>query len=397
MASAPASDLYVKLSNARHPIDIKLLAVVACCMAIGLVMVGSASSSIATANYGDPFYFLIRQTIFMTIGVIVLAGTTLVPIETWRKMGFVPLIVSVLLLVTVLLIGREINGSKRWLPLGIFNLQPSEVVKVAMVIFMAFYLSKWGDKVCGPSWIEFFKPIACLGVVLIFLLIQPDFGSSVVIASSLMGMIFLAGARIGKFFVLLVAGGIGAGYLIYDAPYRLKRLNSFTDPWADQFGSGYQLTQSLIGFGRGGWSGEGLGHGIQKLFFLPEAHTDFIFSVIAEELGLVGGVCLIALLFFVSWRGLRIGHLADRAGQKLGAYMAYGIGLLFGAQVFINIGVSSGLLPTKGLALPFVSYGGSSLIMNCMAVGLLMRIDFERRTLGAVKAVKKKRGGSSHE
>ena len=299
MVNSPASDIYVKLSSARYPIDIKLLAVVACCMAVGLVMVSSASSGIASANYNDTFYFLFRQGLFMAMGIVMMAVMMMIPMSFWEKWGGVALLVSLGLLITVLAVGREVNGSKRWLPLGVFNLQPSEVVKVAMVIFMAFYLNKWRDRVCGPNWIEFFKPILILGSVLILLLSQPDFGSSVVISASLMGMIFLAGARIGKFFVLTMVGGVGAACLIYFEPYRMRRLNSFTDPWADQFGSGYQLTQSLIGFGRGGWSGEGLGNGIQKLFFLPEAHTDFIFSVVAEELGLLGGLCLISLLFFV--------------------------------------------------------------------------------------------------
>ncbi|WP_281648891.1 putative lipid II flippase FtsW [Parendozoicomonas sp. Alg238-R29] len=395
MASTSVSDIYVRLQNSNNPVDLKLLAVVACCMAMGLIMVGSASSGIASAGYGGPFYFMIRQSLFMIIGAGVMASVIVLPMSFWQRTGFIPLIVSVALLVLVLIVGREVNGSRRWLPLGVFNLQPSEVAKVMMIIFTAFYLSRWREAVCGPSWKEFFKPIFILGAVLVLLLMEPDFGSAVVLSASIMGMIFLAGARIGKFLVLVLIGVACAVYLIVFEPYRMARLSSFQDPWADQFGAGYQLTQSLIGFGRGSWTGEGLGNGIQKLFFLPEAHTDFIFSVVAEEFGLVGGIVLIAMMFFISWRAMRIGLLAERAGQLFSAYLAYGLGLLFGSQVFINIGVSSGLLPTKGLALPLMSYGGSSLIMNCMAIGLLMRIDFERRTQGAVKAVKKKREGAN--
>nr|WP_283777666.1 putative lipid II flippase FtsW [Sansalvadorimonas sp. 2012CJ34-2] len=359
---------------------------------IGLVMVASASSGIASANYNDPFHFIIRQGIFLFVGAVAASVAMIIPMEQWERWSWMALAVSGVLLFVVLFVGREINGSTRWLPFGFFNLQPSEVAKVLVAVYMASYLARRQDDVRGEGWWGFSRPMLVLSIALALLLFEPDFGSSVVLLGAVMGMVFLAGAGLGKFFVIMAGAVLGAVALVFAAPYRLRRLAVYTDPWADQFGDGYQLTQSLIGFGRGGWTGEGLGNGIQKLFFLPEAHTDFIFSVVAEELGLIGSIAVIAILFFIAWRAVEIGFQAEKANQYFSAYLAYGLGLLFGSQVFINIGVSSGLLPTKGLALPFLSYGGSSLITNCLTIGLLMRIDFERRSAGA--AVSKVKGSS---
>ncbi|CAM3551473.1 putative lipid II flippase FtsW [Parendozoicomonas haliclonae] len=390
MADSTFSDLFYRLQNSDRPLDTVLLGVFICCLALGLVMVSSASLSVSMDMNGDPFYFAIRQGIYIGIGLVAMLICMTISIESWFKLAPLALVVSVTLLIAVLFVGREVNGSIRWLPLGFFNLQPSEVAKVGVVIYIASLLSRKIDEVRGEGLWGFARPIVILGIVGVLLLLEPDFGSTVVIAGAIMGMIFLAGVR-KRIFVVLTLGVVALGaLLIWLAPYRVKRLTSYTDPWADQFGSGYQLTQSLIGFGRGGITGEGLGDSIQKLFFLPEAHTDFIFSVVAEEFGLIGAVMIVCLLFFIAWRAMEIGQLAEKAGQLFSGYMAYGLGLLFGSQVFINVGVSSGLLPTKGLALPLFSYGGSSLIMNCVAIGLLMRIDYERRTAGAVRAVKKK-------
>ncbi len=386
MTNHSLSDLFYKLKDDQQPLDLTLLCAFFGCLALGLVMVASASASIASADYGNPFHFVMRQGIFMLIGVSAFFGCMSVPTNVWMEQRFLVLATSVLLLILVLFLGREVNGSTRWLPIGSVNIQPSEVAKVGMVIYTASFLTMRLEQIrtrlYGAAPLIFM-----LTAVGLLLLLEPDFGSTVVIAGAGLGMIFLAGVRKLPFILLLTTVGSVGGLLIWKTPYRFSRVTAFLDPWADQFGSGYQLTQSLIGFGRGGITGEGLGDSIQKLFFLPEAHTDFIFSVIAEELGFIGAVLIIGLLFFITWRALDIGRQAEKAGLLFPAYMAYGLGILFGSQVFINVGVSSGLLPTKGLALPLFSYGGSSLVMNCVAIGLLMRIDFERRTQGVMRAV----------
>ena len=391
MANMTFSNLFYRTRKSDAPVDFWLLSAALIAIAIGLVMVASASSGIASANYNNTFHFILRQGIFFGVGAVAAAVVMTIPMSQWEHWSWMSLAVSGVLLVVVLFVGREINGSTRWLPFGFFNLQPSEVAKVLVAVYMASYLSRKQDEVRGEGWWGFSRPMMVLAIALALLLFEPDFGSSVVLLGAVMGMVFLAGAGLGKFFVIMVGAVAGAVALVFAAPYRLRRLTVYTDPWADQFGDGYQLTQSLIGFGRGGWTGEGLGNGIQKLFFLPEAHTDFIFSVVAEEFGLFGSMVVIALLFFIAWRAVRIGYLAEQANQYFSAYLAYGLGLLFGSQVFINIGVSSGLLPTKGLALPFLSYGGSSLIMNCLTIGILMRIDFERRS--AMASAGKGKGG----
>ncbi len=387
MTEVALSTLFYRGRFRGAPVDILLLGAALTAIAVGLIMVASASSSIGNVTYGNTFHFLIRQGIFFAGGLSVILATLMIPMAVWERWGPALLILAWMLLVLVLIpgVGREVNGSSRWIPLGLFNLQPSEVAKVLVAVYMASYLSRKQDEVRDEGWWGFSRPMLVLILTLVLFLFEPDFGSSVVLLGAIMGMVFLAGAGLGKFFVMLIGAVIAAVGLVLVAPYRMRRLTVYTDPWADQFGDGYQLTQSLIGFGRGGWTGEGLGNSIQKLFFLPEAHTDFIFSVVAEELGLVGSIAILALLFFIAWRAMHIGYLAEKANQYFSAYLAYGLGLLFGSQVFINIGVSSGLLPTKGLALPFVSYGGSSLMMSCLTVGLLMRIDFERHGMGAAK------------
>ena len=373
----------------RQVLDYPLIACVLALLLIGLVMVESASTGISSAHYGSAFHFFLRQCVFMAGAIGVMAAVQVFPIELWQRWSVLLLALGFSLLVLVLFVGREINGSVRWIPLGFFNLQASEVAKLCIVIYMASYLSRRQDEV-RDGWWGFLKPLIILLFAMVLLLAEPDFGAVVVLMGAVLGMVFLAGAKLRQYFVLILASLAGIALIAISQPYRMRRLTTYMDPWAYQFESGYQLTQSLIAFGRGGWFGEGLGNSIQKQFYLPEAHTDFIFAVIAEEFGLLGSVLVIMLLAFVSWRAMRIGYLAEKAGQVFSGYMAYGIGLLLGIQVFINIGVSTGLLPTKGLALPFLSYGGSSLLISCLAVGLLVRIDYERRIFasGAVKEAK---------
>ncbi|WP_287029091.1 peptidoglycan glycosyltransferase FtsW, partial [Pseudomonas sp. UBA6310] len=263
---------------------------------------------------------------------------------------------------------------------GMFNVQPSEIAKMFVVIYLAGYLVRRQEEV-RESWMGFFKPFIVLLPMAGLLLLEPDFGATVVMMGAAAGMLFLGGVGLFRF-GLMVALAVGAVFVLVQAqPYRMARLVTFTDPWADQFGSGYQLTQALIAFGRGEWFGVGLGNSIQKQFYLPEAHTDFVFSVLAEELGLVGALATVALFCFVSARALYIGLWAEKAKQFFAAYVAYGLAFLWIGQFLINIGVNVGLLPTKGLTLPFLSYGGSSLVICCVSLGLLLRIEWERRSL----------------
>ena len=277
-------------------------------------------------------------------------------------------------------VSRTVNGSMRWIYFGFFSVQPSEIVKMSLIVYIAGYMVRRNYQL-HAQFSGFLVPMVVLGFVATLLLLEPDFGSVIVITSAVLGMLFLGGVKFTRFLLLLplVIGVLSA--LAVSSSYRVQRFISFRNPWADQYDTGYQLVQSLIAFGRGAWFGTGLGGSIQKLLYLPESHTDFIFAVIAEELGLIGAVAVIALYIIFAFRGLEIGRRADQQQQNFGAYLAYGITLLVGLQVVINIGVSIGLLPTKGLTLPFISYGGSSIIMICIAVGVLFRIDFESRVV----------------
>lgn len=359
---------------------------------IGLIMIASASIDVADVRNNNPFHYVMRHSIFIVLGVIAGLVVFKLPILWWHKTGWIALSVSLLMLIVVLLpgIGKTVNGSTRWISLGSLNIQPSEIAKLLLVSYLAGYLVRRRAEVM-VSWWGFAKPILILGVASVLLLMEPDFGATVVIGSAFLGMIFLSGAKLGQF-VLLISACLAAAYgLIQSSPYRLARLTGYTDPWADQFGSGYQLTQSLIAFGRGDWAGVGLGNSIQKQFYLPEAHTDFVFAILAEEFGLIGTLVVVALFSVLVYRALKIGYLAEQQNHLFSAYFAYGIALLIGVQSFINIGVNMGLLPTKGLTLPLVSYGGSSLVVTCMCVGVLARISSE--TFHSVRAQSDAAGG----
>jgi cell division protein FtsW len=286
------------------------------------------------------------------------------------------LIIGVVSLLLVLIAGKEVNGSLRWISLGVVNIQPSEFMKLFMVFYLAGYLVRRGDEVCSTVK-GFLKPMILLSLVGILLLLEPDFGAAFVIAMTAMGMMFIGGVRVRQFGLLFLLMALGFAVVAYSSPYRLERLTCFLNPWANPFDCGFQLTQSLIAFGRGEWLGVGLGGSIQKLFYLPEAHTDFLFAVLAEELGLVGGLLVIMLFAVLVWRAFLIGQGAFRAQQRFAGYTAYGLGLLIGLQAFINIGVNMGLLPTKGLTLPLMSYGGSSVVATCIGCAILLRISHE--------------------
>jgi cell division protein FtsW len=360
----------------RH--DFWLLGLVLALLGLGLVMVTSASMSLADSRQGQPLYFLWRQLAHAAVGVVAGWAVYRTPVATWERHGGSLLLVGYLLLALVLVpgIGREVNGAMRWLNLGFMTLQPSELMKLLAVIFVAGYLVRRRHEVQASLW-GFVKPMLLLGFGCFLLLLEPDFGATVVIMATAAAMLFLGGVRIIPFFF---AGGAIAGLattLVMTSPYRMQRLTTFVDPWADPFDSGFQLTQALIAFGRGDWLGVGLGASVQKLSYLPEAHTDFIIAVLAEELGMVGLLVVITLYALLLVRGFQIGARAQRTGQAFAAHLAYGLSTWFGLQVFISIGVNMGLLPTKGLTLPLISYGGSSLLVTCLALALLLRVAYE--------------------
>ncbi len=367
-------------SRRGFDVDFPLLAGCLLLLGLGAVMIASASSEVASAQTGNTFYNLTRHLVYLTIGILATASVLVVPIKVWQKYSAYLLCVAVVLLVAVLIpgIGRNVNGASRWIGVGLFNIQPSELGKLFAVIYLAGYLVRRKEQV-RDTWSGFFKPFVVLLPVAWLFLLEPDFGATVVMMGAALAMLFLGGVSMGRF-LLMVLMSIGAVvFLILTQEYRMHRLMNFTDPFADQFGSGYQLTQSLIAFGRGDFLGLGLGNSIQKQFYLPEAHTDFVFAVLAEELGLVGSLCTVALFVFVGVRALIIGLWAEREKQYFSAYVAYGIAMLWLGQFIINVGVNVGLLPTKGLTLPFLSYGGSSLVICCICLGILLRIDWERR------------------
>ncbi len=362
--------------HGRFPLDAPLLAAGLVLLALGLVMVASASVSIAERQMGDPLYYLWRQAAFVGVGLLAGLAVVNTRLVYWERLGPWLLLFGLALLAVVLLLGREINGSVRWLALGPINLQPSEVMKLFVVVYLAGYLVRRGDEV-RESVRGFLKPMALVGLIGLLLLAEPDFGAAAVITATVLGMMFLGGVRLWQFGVLfLLMSGIVAVVAV-SSPYRVARLTSFVNPWADPFNSGFQLTQALIAFGRGEWLGVGLGGSVQKLFYLPEAHTDFLFAVLGEELGLLGVLLVIGLFALIVWRAFVLGQAAMQAGNRFGAYTAYGIGIWLGLQAFINLGVNMGVLPTKGLTLPLMSYGGSSIVMSCVAVALLLRISHE--------------------
>lgn len=358
--------------------DISLLIVPMVLIGLGLVMITSTSLHLAQTKIALPMYYFQRQSIYILVGLCVGAIVYFASLKFWRKSSVIGLLLGIFLLVIVLIPGvaREINGSVRWLSLGWFNIQVSEFMKIAMVIYMARYISRYSVELGNSAW-SFVRPMMVVGFASVLLLLEPDFGAAVVMVITVLSMLFLAGARLWPFASLLgVCAGL-SGLLIWFSPYRWQRLSSFVNPWANPYDNGFQLTQSLIAFGRGEWFGVGLGDGVQKLYYLPEAHTDFLLAVLAEEMGLFATLSVIALFAFIVWRAFVIGWAAEQKNQRFAAFLAYGLGLLLGFEAFINMGVNMGLLPTKGLALPFMSYGGSSMLASCCAIALLLRVQLE--------------------
>ena len=359
-------------------VDSKLLVPAMALLSIGLIMVASSSFSYADHRFDDQFYFVKRHFAYLLLSMGAIAvGFYTSPI-VWSKYSLVWILLSILLLIAVLVpgVGLNLNGSRRWLGVGGFTLQVSEFVKVATVIFLAAQLEKYRDTL-SDSWPQFLKLMAVVMVLSILLILEPDFGSVGVLGCTFMVMLFLGGSHIRQFLSVLVLAALSFWVMATAAPYRMARLTAYLDPWSDKFDSGYQLTQSLIAFGRGELFGVGLGQSVQKMLYLPDAHTDFVFAIYAEEFGFVG---VIFLLFLYSFFVVRIMHLGKKAISRQNWYAAYvliGFGLILSGQAFINLGVNAGLLPTKGLTLPFISYGGSSLIVCCAMLGMMMRLSHE--------------------
>jgi cell division protein FtsW len=339
---------------------------------MGIVMVYSASSALALKKFGSDYFFLKRQAAFSLVGIVVLVAFSYIPFRFYRVMTYPVLAVSLIMLAAVAFSGWGVSagGAVRWLQIGSFQFQPSELARLALVIYMAYSMSKKGE-LLRDFYVGFMPHVIMLGVFSALLLIQPDFGSVVILAALTWIMLFVGGCRITHLMSVVLVLAPMAWLIMTQAEYRVKRLMSFLDPWQYRADEGYQIVHSLMAFGTGGITGAGLGRGYQKLFYLPEPHTDFIFSVVGEELGLIGVMVVILLYGIILMRGIRI---ARHARDPFGALLAMGITVTIGLQVCINMGVALGLLPTKGLTLPFLSYGGTSLLINMAAVGIMMNI-----------------------
>jgi cell division protein FtsW len=361
---------------------------------IGLVMVASASIGIADQQTQDPFYYAKRQFLRVLLSVVLLWFACRIPLEFWKNNGMALMLGSIVLLACVLIpgVGHTVNGSTRWLNFGLFTFQVSEIAKLFLVIYLSGYLIRRSDEI-KTNTMGFIKPMLILAVASGLLVMEPDFGAAAVLLMTGLGLMFLGGVRFGQFLLFVTGTLCIMGLLAVSSPYRLARITSFIDPWADPFNSGFQLTQSLIAIGSGGWFGTGLGGSIQKLFYLPEAHTDFMFAIFAEEFGFAGQLLLIGLFTLFALRCFAIARMVLLHEQAFAAYLAYGVGLLITLQAAINIGVNMGALPTKGLTLPFISYGGNSILSMSFAVGLVLRVSYEfRQANGPVPARKSRRG-----
>jgi cell division protein FtsW len=349
-------------------------------LSIGLIAISSASVGYAEATYGNMWHHSFRHLLYLVLALTAGAGCYVVPVEFWYRTGWLWLLLASLLLILVLVpgVGRNVNGSQRWLAFGPLTLQPSELAKAAMILYLSGYLLRQ-QAALQAGWEGFLRPMVILALVAVLLLAEPDFGAMVIMLATAFGMLFLAGMRLTHLVLIGIATLALGTVLIRAAPYRLQRLIAYTDPWADPYGSGFQLIQSLIAFGRGEWLGVGLGNSVQKHFYLPEAHTDFVFSIWAEETGFVGALALILLFLGLVLRIFAIGREAQLAGRPFAAYLCFGVALMFSRQAFVNMGVSAGLLPTKGLTLPLISYGGTSLITACALLGMVLRVATEIR------------------
>jgi len=358
-------------------LDATLLVAAGALLVLGVIMVASASLHIG-ARQGDAFRYVDRHLLALALGGAAALLVYYLPVRWWEKSSTWLYFLGLVLLLLVFIpgLGRSANGAMRWVGVGPLSLQTSEFMKLFLILYLAGYVVRRRLEVAFTVW-GFIKPLLLLLAACSLIMLQPDFGTTAVLLATAFGLLFLAGAPIWQFGLLVALASGALGLLIYLSPYRMARVTSFLNPWEQAQDAGYQLTQALIAFGRGEWFGVGLGNGIQKQFYLPEAHTDFVMAVIGEEFGLLGTLLVILLFSLIIWRAFSIGVAAERRDARYAAYVAYGLGLWIGMQAFINIAVNMGLLPTKGLTLPFISYGSNSLIVSCLAIGMLSRIQRE--------------------
>ncbi len=367
------------MTESRGPgYDRGLFVSAALLMLISVVLIASASVMESKTLYGSEFFLLKKHVISMVAALFAALIAAMIPTKIWQRYAMHLLILNALMLVLVLIVGRNVNEARRWINIGVFNVQPAEFMKLCWIIYFSSFASRKIEEV-RTKIKGFIKPMVLLAIVAVLLLEEPDFGSCVVIAAICMGILLIAGSPMVYYVMAVIALAAAGTFMVVTQPYRLRRVTSFLDPWADQFGSGYQLTQSLMAFGRGGLTGQGLGNSIQKLGYLPEAHTDFVTAILGEEFGFIGMCVVILIEFYIVYKALKLGIGILRNGPVFQGFVSVGIGLLFCLQTTINIGVASGALPTKGLTLPLVSFGGSSMIVCCCAVAVLLRIDFELR------------------
>ena len=357
----------------------------------GLLILSSASAHFSDSIYGNPSAIFNRQFFYFILGIIGLFACFFVPLNFWSSYDRLFITFGILLLFLVFIpgIGIEVNGANRWIRIAGFGLQPSEIMKFLSILYISCY-SVRRIKEIQTHWLGFFRPALIIVSIISIILIQPDLGSSAVIFISVLGVLFVAGVKIQQFLVVALLGVIAITMMIIFVPWRWERIISFIDPWSDPWGSGYQLTLSLMSIGRGDWFGVGLGQGLMKMGYLPDAHTDFIFSVIVEEMGILGGFAIISLLFGLSFRIFFIGRESLVRKNFFGFYFSFGVALLLGLHTFINVGVSSGLLPTKGLTLPLISGGGTNLIIVCLMIGLILRIDYENKNSMPIPMIKRR-------
>jgi len=378
MKTSSMQKVTMTVNPEQSRLDLFLMGLFMLLLLVGIVMIYSASVASVEREMGDAMYYLKRHSIFLCLGLCAAWITYQIPTKFWQQTRWLSLAVVFLLLGLVLVdgIGKEVNGSQRWIDFGFFGLQASELAKLGIIIFLAGYLVKQRENV-EQKFSAFIRPLVVVVLASTLLMLEPDFGATAVLMGITMGMLFLGGVRILHFLFFLTSSVAALSVVAMSSPYRVKRIMAFLDPWGNSQDSGYQLTQSLIAVGRGEWTGVGLGNSMQKMFYLPEAHTDFVFAIFAEEFGLIGVTLLIALFVFLVLRAFKIAKQSISLQRYYQAYLACGLGIWIGLQALVNIGVNLGALPTKGLTLPFISYGGSNLIVMMIAVALLLRVSRE--------------------
>jgi cell division protein FtsW len=380
-------------SSIARVIDVQMFMAILMIAGIGMVMLTSTTIDIAYRIHADDFFYIKKQLVFLSLGLCCIFVVARIRLGMWERLGPLLLCLSIVLLFLVLIpgLGRTVNGSTRWLLVGPLGLQVSEFAKVAMIIYLSGYIVRHADRV-ETKLTAFLSPMLVLGLMMTLLMLEPDFGSAMVFMILVFGMLFLSGARLMPLVTLIIAFFGMMATLAITSPYRMQRIIAFMDPWADAQDSGYQLTQALIAVGNGGIAGVGIGESVQKLFHLPEAHNDFIFAVLAEEMGLIGVAILLLSYFIFIWRCFDLGNQAQLQQMRFAQNIAYGCGIWFGLQTVISLCVNMGMLPTKGLSLPFISVGGSNLLASCIAIGLLIRVHIEVSSQGAHKTRKRMMG-----